>query len=271
MIEKKVTSIDEIGMANGVVIGHEGCIYRALDRNNLVIADFCARNNIQIRFVTPIIPESFMETALSFIKELVDIAEAVILKITFNDLGLFHSCLPFSDHFIPVLGRIISRSLIDCPWYNRLISNETSDVQQALMGYTFFHESKKQMFLLHGVQEVEVNVAPFQYLRELVEQNIEITVYSDNKLISTSRVCYSSMLLGHSVNKGCKSFVCADIVPISLDKIWDKTSRMRMIPPLEVKELYRDLYIQGTQVFISVSKTEVEALVREKCIRNLII
>ncbi|MFR7597489.1 MAG: hypothetical protein ACLUVI_10330 [Acutalibacteraceae bacterium] len=77
--------------------------------------------------------------------------------MTFNDWGLLYKCWPLIEkqQIIPVLGRIITRSITDCPWHTKILEAEQRSKEMALS--SFIHKSKLGILEKYKIKEIEVN------------------------------------------------------------------------------------------------------------------
>lgn len=173
-------------MTQNVVLGSELCPLGAVDsyQKKLVKAAICQEKNL--RFVTPITPQAYVNMLVKMIYDL-----PVATKVTFNDFGLLFACKSIikSKKIFPVLGRIITRSLIDCPWFDKIIKNEEGlgDLL-SLNNMTF--DAKIAFLREWNINEIEVNNCPTESLRYFHDNNILVAQYERYNLLSVSRICF---------------------------------------------------------------------------------
>lgn len=252
-----VTNIDqikEICCEDEVVIGHEGCVYRALSSMNRDCVLAATLRGNDVRFVTPLVPERYVEDLR---RKIDDLSRFRVLKVVFNDYGLLYACsdLISKGRIIPVLGRIITRSIIDCPWHDRILSSENDDIRDAVYGNSFVHKAKLDILDQYQIKEIETNWYSSEYIDELARQGLKITVYGENSLISTSRVCYEAYWRGVAIQSDCVGY-CNNKRYIHLAKKWSKKWKTYMEPNDEDGLLYEKLYVRGNQVFLDINMEE---------------
>ena len=91
-----------------IVLGNEGCALQAISPEVVENISFASQLGIKIRYLTPIVPNQYMQRFYQVINTLPQGS-----KVTFNDWGLLYKCWPLIEkqQIIPVLGRIITRSI----------------------------------------------------------------------------------------------------------------------------------------------------------------
>ncbi|MFA9466406.1 MAG: hypothetical protein ACERKN_19260 [Velocimicrobium sp.] len=231
----------------GAVLGDEGCIYHCLNETVFNWTKKCKEQNKSVRLLTPIVPERYMDELVKRIEELKNI---VPLKVTFNDFGLLHRCkaLIENEEIIPVLGRILTRSMIDCNWSKRLLSNEQDKVVEGLLDYSYMDNEKIRILDDYHIKEIEVNFHPerIEELKKVIK--LPITSYP-NHLLSVGRVCFSAryqqLKLPECVN--CKG--CRRKLEFSVNKKWSKRKMCYDEPDKEFIQYMKGLYVQGNIVY----------------------
>ncbi len=249
----RIPLLDIIPFGNGVVLGDEGCYKCAFSKNNLCILSSAIHKDIPVRYVTPVLGQSHVEKAR---KILINITESTVLKTVFNDLGLMYALKDYicEGRIIPVLGRVLTKSLIDCPWYGDIIGNESLITKRAIVGSTFYHESKIDFFKNFGVCEIEMNYCEDRYLSELKRCGWKITVYQSDRLISVGRSCYWALWHDGDIDKCDGLPQCNENIYIELEKKWSSKNKMLTIPDLSDKKRYDSIYVRGNKVYQKNSK-----------------
>lgn len=227
---------DSIGNTDLVVVGSEYCIYPCLR---------CEQDAASIsRFLTPIVEESYMD---SIYKKILKLCNNKNLKVSFNDWGLLYKCksLINKGNVIPVIGRILSRSILDCPWYENIFQSEND--KKLLAGLNIDHEAKLSFLKSIGVNEIEINFQISEFVKN-VSKEILVTTYLSNRLISVSRNCFSRDLFQDNSTK-CDDMFCDNRIDFTLEK---KLSRKKQLyeEATEVDKAYFDnMFIQGKAVY----------------------
>lgn len=241
---------------SGIVIGDEGCIYRALDNmwNEIFLNGI--KEGVSIRYLTPIVPHKYVEKLYYKIQDLASIAS---FKVTFNDYGLLYLCkdLIARNKIIPVAGRILTRSILECPWYRRLLENESDELINVLSGYTFSHNAKLDFLKDCGINEIELNLRELGSLDLLKKQGIILTGHISNAIAAVGRNCYSARW--YDLKKPeCKSDIrCRNKLTIDVNQIWGKKRLMYEEPNEEMKTYYKGCFIKGNIVYYSIASSSI--------------
>lgn len=245
MYENTGDSLDKT--VSGVVIGSETCIYSAL--NPRWFEDHMTDDTTFIRYLTPMIPEGYIEKTYAYIKALCSDNR---IKVTFNDYGLLYRCkeLILSEAIIPVLGRVLTRSMIDCPWYHFILKNENDELKDATVGTTSNHESKWYIWNDYLIREIEVNMIQDNSFKYLKEKNIQITAHAENTLLSVSKTCFTARCRGVPIPECCKQRLCDRKIEIDLKKKWCKGFYVDNL------NFHESLLIYGNSVFKKSMKYE---------------
>lgn len=240
---------------SGIVIGDEGCIYRTLDSRWIGWAEKALTKNLVIRYVTPIVPNQYIEELFHYIVDLTAIAK---LKVTFNDYGMLYRCKPLIEKELitPVLGRIITRSILDCPWHEELLKHEEPHLATAITGSNLRHPSKREVMQKFTIKEIELNINNLQDVAQLRNNNLLITCYCSNMLISVGRVCYSARWQGIELPQCCNDPRCLKKLFIEIDQKWGKMKLIYEEPSEQVKEKYQGLFIRGNIVYKQLSEQD---------------
>lgn len=232
----------------GIVIGDEGCIYRSLDLRWISWVERALNRNVALRYLTPPVPNKNVEELFNYI---VNLTTLTTPKVSFNDFGMLYRCqeLIKRKKIIPVLGRIITRSILDCPWYKELLKNENPELITAITGSNFVHRSKWEVLRQFDIDEIELNITNNKDASHLKEMGFRLTYYKSNILVSVGRICYSARWQGLELPKCCNNHSCRTELIIEIDKKWGKQKLMFEDPVESVKEKYQNLFVKGNIVF----------------------
>jgi len=233
--------------SKGVVLGDEGCIYLCLHDSVLDWAKKCKKQQKAVRFLTPIVPDRYME---DIVKRIEDLSMIMQLKITFNDYGLLHRCskLIENKNIIPVFGRVLTRSMLDCNWIKRLLTNESDKSIAALQEYSLMDNEKIKLLKEFHIQEIEVNYHP-EKIAELKEAvKLPIVIYN-NQLLSVGRVCFSARYQQLKLPYCVECTECRKKLQFSVNKKWSKKRMCYDEPDEEFKQYMSKLYVQGNVVY----------------------
>jgi hypothetical protein len=239
--------------AEGIVIGDEGCIYRTLIPNWLPWVDRANESGLTVRLETPPVPNNKVEELFSFIQK---IAGKTNLKVTFNDFGMLYRCKELIEKtlIIPVVGRIITRSIMDCPWYDELLKHENPELTSAVTGGNFVHRSKWEILKRYNIHEIELNINYINNLERLRSSGLVLTGNLSNSLISVGRLCYSARWQGLMLPECCNDARCLRKLSIQLNQKWGKLKLIYENPSEPVKDKYRDLFVRGNAVYKEIDR-----------------
>lgn len=247
-IEYRISNVDEIkDFMEYIVIGNEGCVYSFLSGKNNEIVKKAVEHTLNIRVLTPLIPDGYIDKVYNRIMQWTQYNQN--MKITFNDFGLLYKCASLiSEHKItPVCGRIISRSIIDCPWYKELLQDEKEEIKSAILNYNFLHNSKIEFIKCFGMSEIELNYHAIykEALLYLDQQNIKLTTHN-NVLLSVGRVCFSARWHEKPYPDCINEDICSKILKIRRGEAWVNwnESRNNSNAPL-----FQELCVRGNLVY----------------------
>lgn len=231
----------------GIVLGDEGCVYKALDETVPVQMKQGLNRGFSIRFVTSFVPDAYIEAMYERIELLSKIAN---IKVTFNDYGLLYRCkkLIESERITAVLGRLLTHSIIDCPWHGKLLRHEPPELAKAVTGQNFHHEAKISLISDMGVREIEVNALDNSEIC-LDNWNIATAAYTDDILISVGRLCFAARWYDKILPECRTERLCERKIPVKLVRTWGKMKAMYNNPTEEVMNDYENLYVRGNIVY----------------------
>ena len=186
---------------------------------------------------------------------LILLSEQTQIKVVFNDTGLLYSLKKqiLENKIIPVFGRILTKSIIDCQWYENIICDENNDVKNALSGNTFCHYAKMKVLEFYNIKEIEVNLNYVHFIQELKSYGYLISARFDNFLISVGRCCYTAYWNNLSIHTCMTEPQCGKKIYIELEKKWSKRTKMFEYPIEEDKKYFANIFIQGTKVMSDIS------------------
>jgi len=233
------------GRYGHISLGSEVCVLELLYFNFTALLEQALHDKCEIRLLTPFIPDKHMEQTYELVKNICAIRQ---IKVTFNDTGLLHrcKCLIDSGLITPVIGRLLTRSLVDCPWADLLIQDESSALKESVYGYSMVHNSKWEILNAYNINEIEMNYHPVmdKSVSYFAEKGVSITTY-ENHLLSVGRICYQSRYVNKAVRE-CEH-VCMQPLQINLQK--------RFIPSENVgdetayQKYFSNCYVMGNAVY----------------------
>lgn len=235
-----------LGSSKNIAIGSEVCPAHFLRKANNDAINEAAKQKKSIRLVTPIVPQKYLDEIYNIICSL-----PTHSKVTFNDYGLLYKCreLIASSKIIPVLGRIITRSLIDCPWYEDIVKDDSQYIDIFKKNNMHF-EAKIEFLRDWGIKEIEVNNCPQESLDYFHKKRINVAQYSTYNLLSVSRTCFCSKLAGKPTLECYKEKECSSL-SYSIKMTDCYSSKYKLLVPNNSTIIdWKDVIIFGTALLI---------------------
>lgn len=239
---------------NGLVLGDEGCVHRAYDSRWISIFREGISKGLSIRYLTPTVPQKHVKELYAHIEALSLYGE---FKVTFNDYGFLYACKELIEQkrVIPVLGRILTRSIFDCAWHKRLLENENSELVKAVAGHSFANNEKLELIRSFGIDEIEINLLSDDYtLAYFNEQKIRVTGYLSNSIVSVGRLCFAARWYKLGFPECNYDIYCKNKLTIELDEMWGRGRLMYEKPSEEMKGYFKGNYVRGNIVYSEQSK-----------------
>lgn len=228
-----------------IVLGNEGCALQAISPEVVENISFASQLGIKIRYLTPIVPNQYMQRFYQVINTLPQGS-----KVTFNDWGLLYKCWPLIEkqQIIPVLGRIITRSITDCPWHTKILEAEQRSKEMALS--SFIHKSKLGILEKYKIKEIEVNAIDPNALTFYHDHHINVTCYENSRILSVARVCFHAKFYDFSPESVCNCQSCSsECYHIELLQKCSRTTKMFCDATDRDKAYYDNLFVWGNIVF----------------------
>ena len=252
---RNIEQLEQEEWNRGIVVGDEGCIYAALSEQIEQIIKIAQNKSLSVRYVTPFVPEKYMSQIHNRIEEF---TKSNQVKVVFNDYGSLYRCKSLIENkrIIPVLGRILTRSIIDCPWADKLLSNEFKEYSDIILGLNFNHGSKLEFLKKCHIEEIEVNIPKGNYNNEFEIPEIKLTTYRDNAVISMGRVCFQARYEKKKISDCKQEKMCDKELLVSLNK---RVGEKKVIGRNLDKELYNDMgemYLRGNVVYRKVTEED---------------
>ncbi|WP_455716928.1 hypothetical protein [Anaerosporobacter sp.] len=231
-----------------VVLGDECCIHKALHEKWFELLIEAVNNGVKVRFVTPMVPDKYCTNLYEYLQKMITITK---LKVTFNDYGFLYMCkdLILENRIVPVIGRVLTRSLLDCSWHSKLLEGEEEALIEVLQKHSFLESEKISLMKELGVEEIELNWMTYKDVKYLKEHGLKCTCYVSNNILSMGRVCYSSKWYEMNVPECVNDDRCYNRLNIELEKTWGKERLMYENATEEMKEYFESCYVEGNAIF----------------------
>lgn len=205
-----------------ISIGDEGCVYRLPNKSEIKHQlEQIFGMGIKARFVTPKAGEREINVISNAVRTVAEFGKEVDLII--NDLGVLQICRKMKLEYPNIniiLGRLMTRSIIDCPWGELAIRNESSEIKEDFKRHSYDQKEKIELMHQVGVKGIEVNSIKgiADSITRIMENNIDVSVHFDRRLLTVGRNCitarYYSVKFPH-----CKA-VCGKEFNIEWDGLW---------------------------------------------------
>jgi hypothetical protein len=175
----------------------------------------------ELRFLTPIVPDACFGRLFDCLEELGGIRP---FKVTFNDYGLLHRCRHRikQGRILPVAGRILTRSSLDCAWRDDLFNGGADDKRDMILRYNMQNGMKNIFFGQFAIQELEVNYYPGHFDRLLADQPLALYVHQNQNLLSVGRACFYARMERHPVQGCLEEPACKQSKHIAMKSLWSK-------------------------------------------------
>ncbi len=251
-----------------ISVGDEGCPYRIPFKNELYsLVNRIFSAGIKPKLVTPRVAQRDFNIIENAIDLLIDFG--IDMDIVVNDLGVLQLCREKKAGLRIFLGRLIARSISDCPWGEYSLRNEKESIREILQGHSFNDDEKIELMKQLNIKGIEVNSAKNieSSLMSISSKEILVNVHFGNKLLTVGRDCITAR---HFKLKPieCKEECCTKL-KIEWDGLWlSPTLNNEAVDDLH-KQMLKDAFVLGNRVFVPCSSTE-EGL-RHKNINSLIL
>ncbi len=206
---------------NTISIGDEGCVWKlpSIDEFKELALKILDRK-YKLKVITPRVPQEHFDDIADKIRALSKITKEYTLVI--NDFGLLDYC--YDNGILPEkisIGRSISRSIEECPWYEEMVRNEKDIFKLDLISNSLVEEEKIELLSKYGVDEIESSLLPkahyaYQWIKK---KGWKVNAHIGNITMAYSRNCqyakYKKLSIGECSEK------CNEKVDIKLIKATD--------------------------------------------------
>lgn len=265
IVEKRVWNISQVHnmrITDGIVVGDEGCIYKVLANEVQELFAYAEEKKIPVRYLTPFVPDKFVDILY---ERICKFADRVELKVVFNDYGLLHRCknLIAEGKIIPVLGRILTRSIIDCTWADKLLQNEEPELAKQVLGYSFLHDHKLELLQEYNIKEMEINIPAIEPIRNLDLKDVKIIIHKQESIVSVGRVCFAARYASVEIPDCLRTDICNNKIKFSLLKKWKRNTSTLLEAEEEYKKYYEDMYLKGNIVYREINEEEFQKMLNQ--------
>lgn len=178
-----------------IYFGTEFCEHLIPSRADLETAlEGAARAGLPLTLLTPFVPDRGLERLRPLLEILV--AKTPGAEVVFNDWGTAALLRREMPGLVPVMGRLLAKSLRDPRFTDGLAASGslTAEADAALRTTGTGSRAMRRLLASFGVRRVELDLVPQGF--DLDETDLDVSVYAPFGMISTARVCMSAAL-GH--------------------------------------------------------------------------
>ena len=222
--------VDDLIMINPdtIGIGDEGCYYRlpAVEKA-LAVKQKIERAGIRFRLITPKIFQNHFDEVIYLIRRLSESGKNY--HLTVNDLGLLHICR--EKGILPdyvTLGRGMTRSFMECPWYENLLRDEEEELQRTIIQNYMAHKVKLDFFNQYGVNAIEANMVNEQEdaYGNIVDNGWKVNVHYGYMTVSVARICQTAKY--HRINPPDCFEKCSERLTLQMTQIHTKRTNFKI-------------------------------------------
>jgi len=219
--EQRLLWVDQVANhrshdANIISFGSESCAIPFLDINNhwdvfLNLFDL----GVRLKVVTPRISQNELAETINLLSKIINLQREI--DIVINDWGLLQFCLKNKDHLNVHIGRQLCRSLLDCPWHQEILDNESTEVGAIISSHPYSSVEKIKALCIQGVKGLELNALfrGFDF-QPILDFHLEIAVHLENYLLTCGRTCLSKRII---TDKACFD-ICEEIFQLEPSGKW---------------------------------------------------
>lgn len=236
--------------------GDEGCITPFLDVANHWY-DFLKvlEKGVRIKMILPRVSQKELSPVINLLQKILALKRNI--EFVLNDWGVLFFLSKIDTSVIIHLGRQICRTLLDCPWHDEVLMNETSTIKKIISSHPY--EDKERLMLLkkNCVHGLEINAFQEEYSFEIFSnENIETAVNSDSYLLTCGNTC---LIKRAFPDMSCPE-VCGEKVDITMSGKWLSFFEHSMPLTKYERALLSGMSVIGKKVLLP-QKMNVEQLI----------
>lgn len=251
---------------NIISVGSEMCIHLFPNSDSLKkILLICKEKGKIAKCVFPRI-DAFSVSKMDEIMEILIDANQDI-QVVINDWGCLQYSRDFSGKIEFYLGRQLTRSIVDCPWYESVIEGEDDDIKRDLLQIPFYFQEKLNMLHEYGISGFELNSIKDveESISVLSRLGWKISVHLNEYLLTCGKNCISQRIL----KSECDCGLCMEKIYLNPIQKWKNLlDTKEQFTEYEKKLLFK-MYARGKAVYLPQTLSE-EKLLCNKDITNII-
>ncbi len=194
----------------------------------------------------PILFETHFERVMEKVQQFFHLP----LNIVVNDWGTLHYLVSQQNlpHVSFSLGRQLVYSLMNCPWYEDILQNETDDIRKAYLQVNVDSDSILALLQQYGVKEIDLDMGPGmqESIQSLRKEGIAINAFLDYAMASMSRSCHTVRAYNESV--GNCGYLCNEAIYIEPRQRWNRFEDTMIRIAKENRQKLGELIVYGNIV-----------------------
>jgi putative protease len=155
------------------------------------------------------------------------------------------------------LGRLLSRTMADWPWFDVITRDESDEVMQRLTCNSICHDKIYKIIKKYNIDGIEINNNKLnvENISKIKEQGLLVKIHLNKKLLAAGRSCiYMTNKLGQDFNNSCDGN-CGKL-NLNLTAL-DSTDLLYDNNPL-LQKFYPDILLAGAGIFDNSNNNSLE-------------
>lgn len=228
-----------------ICLGHSGCIHKMAGLAEEHI-QYILQQGKSAKIELPILFETHFERVMEKVQQFFHLP----LNIVVNDWGTLHYLVSQQNppHVSFSLGRQLVYSLMNCPWYEDILQNETNDIRKAYLQVNVDSDSILALLQQYGVKEIDLDMGPGmqESIQSLRKEGIAINAFLDYAMASMSRSCHTVRAYNESV--GNCGYLCNEAIYIEPRQRWNRFEDTMIRIAKENRQKLGELIVYGNIV-----------------------
>lgn len=192
LIEQRINwlNIDDVSRDIDIIsIGNESCIspFYFIEKNWKEFLEL-TQYNLRIKIVLPRVSQKDLSSTINLLKKIGSLQRNI--EFVLNDWGIVFLCVKHLQKIRIHIGRQLCRSLLDCPWKNEILNNESPTMQSTISSHPYDDLQRLDKLKAQGVYGIEFNSMPqINEYHTFAKAQIETAINCDSYLLTCGRTC----------------------------------------------------------------------------------